>query len=73
MYNTPLHGSLYLQLCRIFGGLIIPTYAGLFRLAGQHYGTPVGQCCTRQTHSEKQNKSEKIYTKKLSPHLGHAV
>jgi hypothetical protein len=56
MYIVPLRGSLYLHFCRIFGGLI-PTYSGLFRLAGHHYGTPVGQCSTRRTHSTK-NKIE---------------
>jgi hypothetical protein len=39
MYIVPLRGSLYLQLCRIPGGLI-PTNSGLYRLAGQQEGDP---------------------------------
>jgi hypothetical protein len=35
MYIVPLRSSLYLRLCRKSGSLLIPTYSGLFRLAGQ--------------------------------------
>jgi hypothetical protein len=46
--------------CRIIGGLIPTNYPGILRLyviSGQHYGTPVGQCSTRRTHSRETRKT----------------